>query len=275
MRKILLAAVLAALSLTTVASASHIPGMPCKDCASHAHWPTIDGLLLKAPSNQAVRYVGTGRSDQLLGHFKSDRLYGKDGSDVLWGSWQGVGQPLDQRDYISGGGGSDFIYAGHGHNTVYGGAGNDAISIHYGRGFLDCGPGRDIYHVARTPRRATRSATARRSTTARSSSAAAACGPCPESTRSGGKPHHGPRAGVMSTARGAGDHRDAPIASSSPDAKDPAMPDTKTLRKAVDHARRKHAVLAQDRVFGDGQLGDAELVNLLVVAYPTVVGQRN
>ncbi len=153
MRKILLAAVLAALSLTTVASASHIPGMPCKDCASHAQWPTIDGLLLKAPSNQVVKYVGTARSDELLGHFKSDRLYGKDGSDVLWGSWQGIGQPLDQRDYISGGGGSDFIYAGHGHNTVYGGAGNDAISIHYGRGVLDCGPGRDIYHVARTRRR--------------------------------------------------------------------------------------------------------------------------
>ena len=30
------------------------------------------------------------------------------------------------------------------------GAGNDVISIHYGRGTLDCGPGRDVYHVART-----------------------------------------------------------------------------------------------------------------------------
>ncbi len=53
------------------------------------------------------------------------------------------------------------------------------------------------------------------------------------------------------------------------------MHDTKMLRKAVDHARRKHAALAQDRVFGDGHLGDAELVNLLVVAYPTVAGQNN
>ncbi len=53
------------------------------------------------------------------------------------------------------------------------------------------------------------------------------------------------------------------------------MHDTKTLRKAVDHARRKHATLAQDRVFGDGHLGDAELVSLLVVPYPTVAGQKN
>jgi len=29
-------------------------------------------------------------------------------------------------------------------------AGNDVVSIHYGRGKLDCGPGRDVYHVART-----------------------------------------------------------------------------------------------------------------------------
>ena len=30
------------------------------------------------------------------------------------------------------------------------GAGNDAISVHYGRGIVDCGPGRDIYHVAKS-----------------------------------------------------------------------------------------------------------------------------
>ncbi len=33
--------------------------------------------------------------------------------------------------------------------------------------------------------------------------------------------------------------------------------------------------IAVDADGGAGQLGDAELVNLLVVAYPTVVGQRN
>ena len=33
------------------------------------------------------------------------------------------------------------------------GAGNDAISVHYGRGIVDCGPGRDIYHVAKSRKR--------------------------------------------------------------------------------------------------------------------------
>ena len=36
---------------------------------------------------------------------------------------------------------------------VYGGPGNDAISVHFGRGYVDCGPGRDIYHVAKTRRK--------------------------------------------------------------------------------------------------------------------------
>ena len=53
------------------------------------------------------------------------------------------------------------------------------------------------------------------------------------------------------------------------------MRDTGTLRQAVDHARRKHEDIAHDRLLGDGQLGDAELMSLLVVAYPTVAGQRN
>jgi len=44
----------------------------------------------------------------------------------------------------------DFIFGSHGHNTIAAGAGNDVISVHYGRGVVDCGPGRDIYHVARS-----------------------------------------------------------------------------------------------------------------------------
>jgi len=133
------------------AAADHIPGQPCGDCASHEHWPTIDGIIEKARFQPAV-LQGTGRSDELLGHHGSDRLYGKGRSDVLWGDWQGVDQPTSQRDRIYGGGGSDFIYGSHGRNVIYGGSGNDAISVHYGRGRVDCGAGRDIYHLARSRR---------------------------------------------------------------------------------------------------------------------------
>ncbi len=45
------------------------------------------------------------------------------------------------------------VYGSHRRNVIYAGAGSDAISVHYGRGLLDCGPGRDIYHVARSRKR--------------------------------------------------------------------------------------------------------------------------
>jgi len=148
-----LISLLALLCLLPVAFGSHIPGQPCSDCASHEHWPTIDGKIKKA-KNKSKRYVGTGRSDQLMGHSGSDHLHGKGGSDVLWGNWDGRNQPRSQRDVIRGGPGSDFIYGSHGRNRIFGGRGNDAISVHFGRGFVDCGPGRDIYHVARSRRKA-------------------------------------------------------------------------------------------------------------------------
>jgi Ca2+-binding RTX toxin-like protein len=132
------------------AAASHIPGRPCSDCASHAHWPAIGGKIQKA-NNRAAVLRGTALSDELLGHHGSDKLFGRGRADVLWGDWEGgADQPTNQRDRIYGQGGNDFIYGSHGRNVIFGGAGNDAISVHYGRGFVDCGPGRDIYHVART-----------------------------------------------------------------------------------------------------------------------------
>ena len=134
------------------AAASHIPGQPCSDCASHAYWPRIDGVIRKT-SGRSARLTGTRRSDELLGHHGSDTLLGRGGSDILWGDWDGSGQPTSQRDRIWGGDGNDFIYGSHGHNVIRAGAGNDAISVHYGRGFVDCGPGRDIYHVARSRRK--------------------------------------------------------------------------------------------------------------------------
>jgi len=53
------------------------------------------------------------------------------------------------------------------------------------------------------------------------------------------------------------------------------MRDRVSIRKAVQEARHKHEQIANDRRFGDGYLGDEELTELLLVPYPTVLGQRN
>ncbi len=141
-------AVAVALAATATATADHIPGQPCDNCASHKLWPRITGKVEKA-HDVSTTFVGTARSDELLGHHGSDHLYGKGGSDILWGDWEGGdSQPKKQHDTIYGGPGNDFIYASHGHNRIYGGPGNDAISAHFGRGVVDCGAGNDIYHVA-------------------------------------------------------------------------------------------------------------------------------
>ena len=101
-------ALAAALCLIPAAWASHIPGQPCSNCASHEHWPTIDGKLKKARSH-TVTFVGTPRSDELLGHHGSDMLRGRGRSDVLWGDHDPDGQPERQRDRIYGGGGLDYL----------------------------------------------------------------------------------------------------------------------------------------------------------------------
>jgi hypothetical protein len=151
--KLVPATLLAVASTAAVAIADHVPGHPCSNCASHQEWPTINGKFRKA-NGSARHFKGSRRSDELLGHHWSDTLHGKGGSDVLWGDWQGGAlQPTNQHDRIHGGGGNDFIYGSHGFNSIYGGAGNDAISVHFGRGILDCGPGRDIYHVTRKRKR--------------------------------------------------------------------------------------------------------------------------
>jgi hypothetical protein len=47
------------------------------------------------------------------------------------------------------------------------------------------------------------------------------------------------------------------------------------IRQAVEHARRRHEQMAQDRAFGDGRVGDEELTALLEVPYPSLTGQHN
>ena len=136
-----------------VATARHAGGHGCSNCADHKEWPRIDGKIVRADKARTNKLNGTSRSDQLMGHHGSDTLRGEGSSDVLWGDFDPTGQPPGQVDVIYGGNGNDFVYGSHGYNAVYGGRGNDAISVHYGRGRVDCGPGRDIYHVARTRRK--------------------------------------------------------------------------------------------------------------------------
>jgi Ca2+-binding RTX toxin-like protein len=145
---------------------------------SHRYWPTIDGVLRKAHEGDAT-YTGTRRSDELLGHHGSDDIRGGDGSDVLWGDWDAVDQPTRQKDVIYGGNGTDFIYGSHGTNDIRAGNGNDVISVHYGRGRVDCGSGRDIYHVARSRRSKYRFLHCERSTTAPRARAAVRSSRCP------------------------------------------------------------------------------------------------
>ena len=116
---------------------------------SHKYWPRIDGQLKKAHEGD-VTYRGTSRSDELLGHHGSDDLRGGDGSDVLWGDWDPAGQPTHAEGRHLRRRPTDFIYGSHGYNEIYAGNGNDVVSVHYGRGRVDCGPGRDLYHVARS-----------------------------------------------------------------------------------------------------------------------------
>ena len=48
-----------------------------------------------------------------------------------------------------------------------------------------------------------------------------------------------------------------------------------SIHEQLERARRRHDDIAEDRRLGEGRLGDDELLNLLIVPYPTVLGQRN
>jgi hypothetical protein len=114
---------------------------------SHAGWPAITGILWKVEASHDAAQDGGGANDELLGHHGSDRMAGGAGRDVLWGDWDPQGNDAGQRDVLDGGAGADWLYSSHGHNVLRGGAGNDLVWAYYGRGTIDCGPGRDTLRV--------------------------------------------------------------------------------------------------------------------------------
>jgi Ca2+-binding RTX toxin-like protein len=119
---------------------------------SHAGWPKINGKFRKDSHDRGKTYVGSSKSDELLGGHGNNTLYGKGASDVLWGDYKPSGWPAHQSDRMFGGDGNDFIYASHTFNHIEGGNGDDTIHAHFGSGSIDCGPGNDIVFLSHRSR---------------------------------------------------------------------------------------------------------------------------
>ena len=119
------------------------------DKVSHKGWPAITGILWKvtADDRSARSKTGGPLNDELLGHHGSDRIDGGPGHDVLWGDWDPRNNNGSQRDVLRGGAGNDWLYPSHGRTRVQGGPGNDRVWAFYGRGTIDCGPGRDQIRI--------------------------------------------------------------------------------------------------------------------------------
>jgi RTX calcium-binding nonapeptide repeat (4 copies) len=117
------------------------------DKVSHKGWPAVTGVLWKVLDGSSRAKTGGASNDELLGHHGSDRLSGGSGNDILWGDWDPRDNNTRQRDILRGGAGNDYIYPSHGTTRVIAGAGNDYIWAFYGRGTIDCGPGRDEVRV--------------------------------------------------------------------------------------------------------------------------------
>jgi Ca2+-binding RTX toxin-like protein len=114
---------------------------------SHKGWPAVTGVLWKVLDSGDHRRSGGPDNDELLGHHGDDRLSGLAGRDILWGDWDPENNTTRQQDVLKGGPGDDWLYPSHGRNRLSGGSGADRIIAFYGRGTIDCGPGRDVAQV--------------------------------------------------------------------------------------------------------------------------------
>jgi hypothetical protein len=112
--------------------------------ANHDGWPADECLKMdKGQPGVAHTLVGLNHvHNWLLGGYGNDTLYAGEEGDVMWGDYHPEGQSEDQRDYIHGGRGDDWIYSSHGFNEIWTGAGDDHLALVYGHGVVFCdGPG--------------------------------------------------------------------------------------------------------------------------------------
>ena len=114
---------------------------------SHKGWPAITGVLWKVLDSGNHQRRGGPDNDELLGHHGSDRIWGHGGDDVLWSDWDPADNNTRQRDVLYGGAGNDWLYPSHGPSRVLRGPGHDRVWAFYGKGLIDCGPGRDTARV--------------------------------------------------------------------------------------------------------------------------------
>jgi len=107
--------------------------------ASHAGWPTIDGVLRVNRHDLDKESHGTAnRHNELLGGHGNDVIHAGNAGDVIWGDYKPCCQPASQSDVLVGGSGKDFIYTSHGQNIVWTGGGPDIVHTHFGRGEIHC-----------------------------------------------------------------------------------------------------------------------------------------
>jgi hypothetical protein len=109
----------------------------------HNGWPAVTGILWKVLDSGGHNKTGGPDNDELLGHHGSDKLKGGPGHDILWGDWDPDNNNTRQRDVLDGGAGNDWLYPSHGSTVVRGGPGRDYVWAYYGRGTIDCGPGKN------------------------------------------------------------------------------------------------------------------------------------
>lgn len=121
---------------------------------SHKGWPRINGDLImhKADQSGPITARKLSKHNELLGGHGNDVITGGNVGDVIWGDYKPSGQPEAQSDVLNGGGGRDFIYAGHGANAIDTGPGSDVVHAHFGRGSITCHSRKTIVFISHRSR---------------------------------------------------------------------------------------------------------------------------